>query len=133
MVDSTLIFDHARHIAAVAKKEELAGLFPENHTCAVCHTKGETEAASTAKHCLECHKETTDWRTEYDESDTLTWAVSYMEAMHKNCMECHKQEAEKANRPELPDCSTCHRSLAPRIADRETVVVGARRSQSRIP
>ncbi len=133
MVDSTLIFDHARHTVAVAKKEELAGLFPENHTCTVCHTKGETEAASTAKHCLECHKENTDWTTEYDESDTLAWAVSYMEAMHKNCMECHKKEAEGANRPELPDCSICHRSLAPRIADKRTVLVGTRRSRSRIP
>ena len=99
----------------------------------VCHTKGETEAASTAKHCLECHKETTDWATEYDESDTLTWAVGYMEAMHKNCMECHKKEAEEANRPELPDCSICHRSLTPRIVDSATVALGARRPRSRIP
>jgi hypothetical protein len=43
--------------------------------------------------------------------------VSYMEAMHKNCMGCHEKEAEKADRPELPDCSTCHRSLTPRIPD----------------
>jgi hypothetical protein len=117
MVDSTLIFDHARHIAAVVKKEELGGVFPENYTCAICHAKGETKTAGTAKHCLECHKENTDWEAEYDESDTLTWAVSYMEAMHKNCMGCHEKEAEKADRPELPDCSTCHRSLTPRIPD----------------
>jgi Ni/Fe-hydrogenase subunit HybB-like protein len=133
MVDSTLIFDHARHITAVAEKEELGGVFPENRTCEICHTEGETKSAHTAKHCLECHKDDTDWETEYDESDTLAWAVGYMVAMHKNCMECHEKEAEKADRPELPDCSTCHRSLAPRITDTEVVAVRARHSRSRIP
>ena len=133
MVDSTLIFDHARHITAVAEKEELGGVFPENHTCEICHTQGETKSAHTAKHCLECHKDDTDWETSYDESDTLAWAVGYMVAMHKNCMECHEKEAEKADRPELPDCSTCHRSLTPRITDSGTVTVAAYQSRSPIP
>jgi Ni/Fe-hydrogenase subunit HybB-like protein len=124
MVDATLIFDHARHTAAVVKQEKLGGVFPENHACAICHAEGDAKTAGTAKHCLECHKDNTDWAAEYDESDDLAWAVSYVAAMHKNCVECHEKEAEKADRPELPECSTCHRSLAPRIADTRIVSAG---------
>jgi Ni/Fe-hydrogenase subunit HybB-like protein len=116
MVDSTLIFDHARHVAAVVKKEKLTGIFPENRTCAICHGKGNVKTAGTAKHCLECHKDNTEWDVEYDESDDLARAASYVAAMHKNCIECHEKEAEQAGRPELPECSTCHRSLTFRIA-----------------
>jgi hypothetical protein len=50
--------------------------------------------------------------------------VSYVAAMHKNCVECHEKEAEKADRPELPECSTCHRSLTPRVADTRIVSAG---------
>jgi Ni/Fe-hydrogenase subunit HybB-like protein len=133
MVDSTLIFDHARHTAAVAEKEELGGVFPENYACAICHAEGEAKTAGTAKHCLECHKDNTDWAAEYDESDDLAWAVSYVAAMHKNCIECHEKEAEKADRPELPECSTCHRSLTPRGGDTGIAMVRASRTRSRVP
>jgi len=40
--------------------------------------------------------------------------VSYLEAMHGTCVACHEEEARTLDRPELPDCSTCHSSLTPR-------------------
>jgi Ni/Fe-hydrogenase subunit HybB-like protein len=122
--EATQIFDHFYHASAVAEKEELGGVFPQNHTCVVCHTEGGPKTAATAKHCLECHKEDTRWESEYDESEDLSWAVGYMEAMHENCAGCHQEEAEKQDRPELQDCSTCHRSLTPRLFDTPPILAG---------
>jgi len=116
LVDSTMIFDHEEHEAFVAEEEGFGGPYPENHTCAVCHTQGVTKTAETAKSCMDCHQEDTDWDQEVEEDPTvdLARAVSYMEAMHENCMGCHQDEAVKQDRPELRDCSTCHSSLTPR-------------------
>ncbi len=116
LVDSTMIFDHEEHEAFVAEEEGFGGPHPENHTCVVCHTKGVTKTAETAKPCMDCHREDTDWEQEVEEDPTvdLARAVSYMEAMHDNCMGCHEDEAVKQDRPELRDCSTCHGSLTPR-------------------
>ena len=46
----------------------------------------------------------------------LACATSYLEAMHGTCLACHSEEADKRNRPELRECSTCHTSLTPRGA-----------------
>ncbi len=115
LVEPTLIFDHDLHVAKVAEKEELKGVFPENHSCVLCHTGGGSKTAANAKPCLECHKEDTRWEEEYGESDELSWAVSYLEAMHTNCADCHAEKAEEAKRPGLGDCATCHGSLSPRV------------------
>ncbi len=114
LVEPTMIFDHDLHVAEVTEEEGLEGVFPENHSCEICHTGGGAKSAATAKPCLECHREDTRWAEEYDESDDLTWAVSYLQAMHANCADCHKEKAAEVERPELGDCSTCHRSLTPR-------------------
>jgi len=114
LVDPTLIFDHDLHVASVADEEELGGVFPGNHACVECHTAGQARNAESAKPCLECHREDTRWAEEYDDSDDLSRAVSYLEAMHGNCVACHEEEARTLDRPELPDCSTCHSSLTPR-------------------
>jgi Ni/Fe-hydrogenase subunit HybB-like protein len=115
LVDSALIFDHDRHVATVADQEDLEGVFPINHTCTECHGVGQPRTRESAKPCLECHREDTRWAEEYDESDDLSRAVSYLEAMHGTCVACHEEEAPILDRPELPDCSTCHRSLTPRV------------------
>ena len=118
LVDTTVIFDHEEHETFVAEEEGFGGPYPENHTCAICHTRGAAKTAETAKPCMDCHREDTEWEREVEEKESvdLATAVSYMEAMHENCMGCHEDEAEKQDRPELGDCSTCHSSLEPRPA-----------------
>lgn len=113
MVRPTQIFDHKYHQLAVAQSEELSGIFPANQSCAVCHTDGEAKSADNAKRCLECHRKDTQWADEYDEDTDLTWAVSYMEAMHGKCVTCHETEGANLARPNLADCSTCHSTLTP--------------------
>jgi mono/diheme cytochrome c family protein len=114
MVEPTRIFDHERHQVQVAEEEELRGVFPVNQSCAVCHTAGKAKTATSAKSCLECHGDDTGWKETDDPTANLTWAVSYLEAMHGTCAGCHEEEAQKEGRTELRDCSTCHKSLEPR-------------------
>jgi hypothetical protein len=125
LVDPTTIFDHERHQTLVAEEEGFGGVFPENHTCAHCHTPGEAKTAENAKPCLECHEEHTGWTSEADDpSADLARAVSYLEAMHGTCIECHEKEAEKLDRPELRDCSTCHNSLGSRPVPTQVIAAG---------
>jgi hypothetical protein len=118
MVRTTLIFDHEEHWRAVAESEELGGLYPENHSCIVCHDSEGAKSAATAAPCLECHDEDPGW-LEGVEGDAVTpdfaRATSYLDAMHERCVVCHEQEAEEQGRAELSECSTCHRSLAPSL------------------
>ena len=114
MVEPTQIFDHERHQTLVAEEEGLGGVFPENQSCVQCHTAGQAKTAENAKACLECHTEDTGWGSVDESTADLARAASYLEAMHGTCFECHQEEALKLDRPELGDCSTCHKSLGPR-------------------
>jgi Ni/Fe-hydrogenase subunit HybB-like protein len=113
MVRPTTIFDHEPHWAAVVESEQLGGLHPLNHSCAVCHGSGQAKTAGNAKPCLECHEADTRWAETYDDTTDLAQATSYLEAMHGVCVPCHKEEA-LPEREGLGDCATCHRSLRPR-------------------
>jgi Ni/Fe-hydrogenase subunit HybB-like protein len=124
LVDPTLIFDHDLHLASVVDGEELKGVFPRNHSCTECHGVGQPRTPESAKPCLECHREDTRWAEEYDDTQDLSRAVSYLEAMHGTCIACHQREAENVDRPELPDCSTCHASLTPRVVMPRTLAAG---------
>jgi Ni/Fe-hydrogenase subunit HybB-like protein len=124
MVEPTRIFDHDRHQVLVAEEEELRGVFPVNQSCAVCHTAGQAKTASSAKGCLECHGDDTGWKEIDAPTADLTWAVSYLEAMHGTCAGCHEEEAQENDRPELRDCSTCHQSLEPRNLNSRILAAG---------
>ncbi|MGD8727070.1 MAG: cytochrome c3 family protein, partial [Gemmatimonadales bacterium] len=127
LVAATQIFDHVRHLEHVVEQEELEGIFPQNYSCAVCHAAEGPKTPATAKSCLECHREDTQWEAASDvEPDELVWAVSYMEALHTTCAGCHEEQAQVQDRPELPDCSTCHRSLTPRSSGTFTLAAEAR-------
>jgi hypothetical protein len=110
----TDIFDHAYHIAAVAQKDGLAGLFPGNYSCVKCHADARAATASNAKNCLECHKQDMYPGGPPVKQIHLRFAISFREAMHRACVECHKEEAVKKNKPHLADCGTCHHSLRAR-------------------
>jgi Ni/Fe-hydrogenase subunit HybB-like protein len=114
MFTETLIFDHAYHVRVVADSDHLAGPFPSNRTCVRCHTAAEAKTAASAKPCLDCHKDDTDWRVRYDSTDDLARAPGFLAAMHGRCLACHEEQAKRQHRPELRECSTCHASLKPR-------------------
>jgi len=112
MTRPTHIFDHSAHTRAVAVSEELGGIRPANHSCEFCHYTGEGKSAESARSCLECHAEDSDWVEVPGAQSDLAHAVSYMDAMHGTCLDCHREEAEKPGQEYLAECSTCHRSLS---------------------
>lgn len=107
----TEIFDHELHMAAVAEKENLSGLYPANFSCTQCHRRGNPKGAATAKDCLECHREDMIPPNVVVTESDLCPANSFREAMHRTCIECHKEEAVKVEKPDLAECRTCHESL----------------------
>ena len=66
----------------------------------------------------------TGWGSVDESTADLAWAVSYLEAMHGTCADCHEKEAVKLDRPELRDCSTCHKSLGPRSISSGVLAAG---------
>ncbi|MFC2171418.1 cytochrome c3 family protein [Acidobacteriota bacterium] len=102
------IFDHTAHFKAVAEKERLSGLIPDNHSCNVCHAAQIPRTSRSARACLDCHR--TDMAPAHDPSQPhdLAHALGYRAAMHKTCIECHKKEMDRVKRPALAECSTCH-------------------------
>lgn len=111
MEERSPLFDHDHHTAAVAAAEQFHGLQPENQSCACCHTLGAYHAASTAKGCLECHREDMHPVDPPDDPNGLMHASSYHSAMHQTCIECHRKEKEAAGRPDLDRCTTCHQPM----------------------
>lgn len=124
MVEPARIFDHERHLTLVAREEGLEGVFPENQSCVYCHTAGDAKTSANAKGCLDCHEEDTGWKNVDESTVDLAWAVSYLGAMHGTCAECHQKEALELDRPELEECSTCHKSLGPPVPSVNVIAAG---------
>ena len=117
MVNGTLIFDHFFHTTAVAKKENLTGWYPANHSCRECHLDNGPKTKENAKDCFDCHREDMWLVGTPDSTLNLAVARSFREAMHDNCISCHSREKERVSRPDLDQCSTCHHSLRSRRPD----------------
>jgi len=114
MVDDTLIFDHFRHMDAVAAQEELSGWLPVNHSCRVCHSEGQAKSSISSKACLECHDQNMSIDQHPKKEQDFQYAPSFQTAMHETCITCHKAEAARVKKPHLADCSTCHQSIRSR-------------------
>ncbi len=115
MIYATRIFDHSFHTVAVAEKEHLAGLYPANHSCALCHGGGLPKTASNVKTCYECHRDDMWLVGSPDSTADLIDAPSFRDAMHGTCITCHTQEKVRVAKPRLDECATCHRSLQARL------------------
>lgn len=111
-LNPTPIFDHERHMTAVAAREQIGGWIPANRSCAFCHAPHAALSAAGVKSCLECHEK--DMMARSDSTLTLTAASSFLEAMHGTCLACHRREEAKGVRAGLGECGTCHPSLRPR-------------------
>jgi len=113
MKGDTNIFNHTAHLRNVVEKENLQGLVPSNHSCAVCHESGRPKQASSAVTCLECHQSDMKPARTGEGPHFLELAAGYQTAMHKTCIACHREERERVNRADLADCSTCHQDRFP--------------------
>jgi Ni/Fe-hydrogenase subunit HybB-like protein len=111
MESVTDIFRADVHLSALVERENLKGWMPRNHTCGLCHNSAEVRSAASAKACMECHDD--DMQSTHDIAGPhdLRWASGYREAMHGGCIACHEQKSERAGRPDLGDCGTCHGEL----------------------
>ncbi len=127
MEHTTPLFRHEYHTTAVAKQEKLAGLHPENRSCVLCHDPGRTKTASSAKPCLECHKEDMAPTDRPAGEFALARAISFREAMHQTCIPCHVKKQAELNRPALGECGTCHASL--RTKEYERLLAQYRQTQ----
>jgi Ni/Fe-hydrogenase subunit HybB-like protein len=114
MLQPTDLFDHSRHLRAVAVAEGLHGLQPENRTCARCHEPGRPESPATAGACFGCHEKDMWLEIRPDPELRLASASGYMDAMHGTCLVCHRREEARGVREALADCGTCHPTLRKR-------------------
>jgi Ni/Fe-hydrogenase subunit HybB-like protein len=107
----TSIFDHTGHFTKVAHKENLGGRIPANRSCTVCHDGATARTATGARSCLDCHS--LDMRPALGALEPLArgLASGYREAMHGTCVTCHERNRERVGRPDLAECSQCHREL----------------------
>jgi Ni/Fe-hydrogenase subunit HybB-like protein len=112
----------------------------ENSTCRACHTDMElpTEMFVLARHeerfekpedrdrflaydlddseqnyqaCADCHDETMEGLTDYEDKGFTHLAPGFRDAMHGNCLTCHRKEEsdeDKGDAMSLGNCKGCH-------------------------
>jgi len=117
MVLASHLFEHSVHTVAVAEDRQFGGIYPSNQSCTECHADGQPEMAATAKRCYDCHREDMWLAGRPDSTADLAVACSFRDAMHGTCIGCHKERREVLAKPELAECSTCHRSLKARLPE----------------
>jgi hypothetical protein len=113
MIEKTKIFEHTNHTIWVAKENQISGLNPQNHTCTICHLSGTAKTSKNTKECIECHNKDMNIAHSASLSPAFLYADSFMDAMHKNCITCHTNQKTSLNKPNLNQCSSCHKTLSP--------------------
>ena len=110
MFQKTLIFNHEMHKVWVAQKRKITGFHPENKTCVICHKPDLPKNVTTAVGCLDCHRDDMNIADTLNLPKNFLYANSYLDIMHKRCINCHKERKEKVNKPNLDQCSNCHKN-----------------------
>ncbi len=110
MFEKTLIFNHEMHKVWVAQKRKISGFHPENKTCIICHKPGLPKNVNSAIGCLVCHREDMNIADTLNLPKHFLYAGSYFNVMHKRCIGCHQQRKEQVNKPNLDQCSNCHKN-----------------------
>jgi len=112
MIQETNIFKHTDHTFWVAKDEQIGGLYPQNHTCTICHASTTAKTSQNSKACIDCHHKDMNIVHTSNLSPISLYAEGFMNAMHKTCITCHNDQITAVNKPNLNDCSNCHKSLS---------------------
>jgi Ni/Fe-hydrogenase subunit HybB-like protein len=110
MFSKTLIFNHDMHAIWVANKRQISGLHPENKTCSICHSPGLPKNINSAVGCMECHKEDMNAANDSNLPKQFLYADSYFNVMHKRCIGCHQKKKVQVKKPNLDQCSNCHKN-----------------------
>jgi Ni/Fe-hydrogenase subunit HybB-like protein len=110
MFQKTLIFNHEMHKVWVAQKRNITGFHPENKTCIICHKPGLPKNVNSAVGCLECHQKDMNIADTLNLPKQFLYADSYFNVMHKRCIGCHKERKAQVNKPNLDQCSNCHKN-----------------------
>jgi Ni/Fe-hydrogenase subunit HybB-like protein len=110
MFNTTLIFNHDMHTIRVAQDRHISGLHPENKTCIICHSPDLPKNVNSAVGCMDCHKEDMNIADTLNLPKQFLSAESYLNAMHQKCITCHKKEKSVKNKPDLDQCSNCHKN-----------------------
>jgi Ni/Fe-hydrogenase subunit HybB-like protein len=111
MERASFLFRHEAHFSAVAASEGLTGWIRSNHSCGECHEPADARGPDTAKPCLDCHRKDMAPTRDIVAPLGMAHAAGYREAMHGTCRACHQKERDRAERPDLAECATCHQSL----------------------
>ena len=110
MFHKTLIFNHEMHKVWVAQKRKITGFHPENKTCTICHKPGLPKNLNSAVGCLECHRKDMNIADTLNLPKQFLYADSYFDVMHKKCIGCHKERKAQVKKPNLDQCSNCHKN-----------------------
>ena len=110
MFAKSLIFNHEMHKVWVAQKRKISGFLPENKTCSICHKADQPKNINSAVGCLACHKEDMIIADTLNLAKQFIYAAGYLDVMHKMCIGCHQKRKEQLNRPNLDQCSNCHKN-----------------------
>lgn len=116
------IFDHESHMRTVARHERLNGVHASNYSCLTCHAAGKPKSGTTAKPCIDCHRDDMFLSGRSNEKLAAV-ALPFRDAMHRTCVGCHKAEAVKRNKPDLDECKTCHDSLRARTSSAPAQII----------
>ena len=96
-----------RAVSAPSERLTFATARVQNRSCTECHDAARPEAAETARACVECHGD--DMGIAAEKRDSFhAEAIGYVDALHNLCVACHTEQAAPRERPELPECATCH-------------------------
>ena len=133
MIQETKIFKHTEHTIWVAKDEHIGGLYPENHTCSICHIPNTAKTSQNSKACIDCHQKDMNiiYTSTTSLSGTFLYAKGFMNAMHKTCITCHNNQITIVNKPNLNDCSNCHKSLSTENKLKQ-IIAGSERKKEEI-
>ncbi len=78
-----------------------------NIGCVQCHEAGKPRTAQYVKACRSCHRRLIPPGATIKVKQYL--APSYVDAMHKLCIDCHARVAQQNSRPDIAQCTECHR------------------------
>ena len=131
MIEETKIFKHTEHTIWVAKDKQIGGLYPENHTCTICHVSNTAKTSQNSKACIDCHDKDMNIFHTSNLSGTFLYAEGFMNAMHKRCITCHNDQIASVNKPNLNDCSNCHKSLSTKNK-LEQIITGSEQKKEEI-
>lgn len=115
-----------------------------NLNCFQCHNKQESKGknfrnfnSSATEICLKCHSNIIPEDSPTKILKTYK-TLSYTDALHFSCIKCHQEKLEsdtalKARKPNLAECSNCHKTTEPYLKEKKLFEKGGKNKWVVIP